>query len=170
MISPRLGLSHSLAAIVLSATMFGAVAPAYSEENPNTVQAPSREAHKKVWLRFALDKMAERLEIKASQMHAWKAYEAAVEATPDAMAKQPERDLDAARMIQFRADRVNEMGAKLNAIAKATENLQAVLDPEQREVLNEIVRDNLMRPHFDRHEGWGRDRDGSAKEHDRSHD
>ncbi|MDR3393991.1 MAG: Spy/CpxP family protein refolding chaperone [Parasulfuritortus sp.] len=167
MITPRLGLSHSLAAIVLSATMFGTAAPAFSEENPNAVQASSRQAHKQVWLRFALDKMAERLEIKASQMHAWKAYEAAVEATPDAMAKQPPRDADAARMIQFRADRVNEMGAKLNAIAKATENLQAVLSPEQREVLNEIVRDNLMRPHFERHQDWGRDHSGQANEHDR---
>jgi hypothetical protein len=148
MISPRFGLSHSLATFVLSATLFGVAAPAFSEESPTSEKSSAHPEHKQVWLHFALDKMGERLEIKSSQMPAWKDYASAVEATPEWMEKRPPQDADAAALMQFRADRINEMGVKMNAIAKATTNLESVLNPEQREVLNEIVRTNLMRTHF----------------------
>jgi len=152
-ITSRSGLSYSLATFVLGATLFGVAAPAYSDDAQGSARPSTHQVHKQVWLRFALDKMGERLEIKPSQMPAWKAYASVVEAAPSAIEQRPPRDADAATLMQFRADRINEMGARMNAIAKATANLESVLNPEQREVLNEIVRTNLMRTGFARRDG-----------------
>ncbi len=95
-----------------------------------------------------LDKLHERLEIKASQQGAWDAFAKSVEALPQGMASPPDKDADAATIAHFRAERTANIAKKLSAIADTTAKLQAVLTPSQREILNEQSR------HFGHH-GFG---------------
>lgn len=84
-----------------------------------------------------LDKLANRLEIKASQRPAWEAFAKAVEALADRPLKHPDEDADAPAIAHFRADMVADMAKRLSAIADATDKLAAVLSADQRRVLNE---------------------------------
>jgi len=110
------------------------------------------------FVQHRLDRLASRLEIKASQQPAWEAYSQAVAniAPPkDAGNKEtkPVENEDAATIMHRRADRVAEMAKKLAAIADATDKLQAVLTEDQRKILAQEVRHQLHGPHggqFDR--------------------
>lgn len=89
-----------------------------------------------------LDQDAARLEIKASQEPAWNDYAAALKAVserPRSAAPLPP-DADAAALARARADDAAAMAQKLARLADATVKLQAVLTPNQREVLNQIAR------------------------------
>jgi hypothetical protein len=88
-----------------------------------------------------LDHLASRLEIRASQQEAWKAFASAVRGmVPAAPPEAPAKDLDAAARARLAADRVADRAKRLAQVADATAKLQQVLDPPQREVLNEVAR------------------------------
>lgn len=99
-----------------------------------------------------LDSAAARLEIRASQEPAWNAFAAGVKALfaappgagrpPERAAQQPE---DAATRLHRRATAELARAQNLARLADATSKLQAVLDPNQREVLDQIVRMQLDR-------------------------
>lgn len=87
-----------------------------------------------------LDRMAARLEIKASQQDAWTAYRKARESMFAATPQFPAKDADAAAMTRFRAEMAQRRAAHMGVMADATAKLQEALDPNQRKVLDELAR------------------------------
>ena len=108
-----------------------------------------------------LDRLAQRLEIKASQQAVWEDFAKSIESLPDWNAKKPGDDADAATIARYRANRASEMAGKLTRIADATARLQAALSEDQRKILNQTAQLMLHREHrFGRmhhdadHRGW----------------
>jgi hypothetical protein len=87
-----------------------------------------------------LDGLAARLEIKASQQDAWEAYKKARTSMFQTRPERPARDADAATRAKFRADMAQRRAQYLATMADATAQLQNVLEPQQRKVLDEIAR------------------------------
>jgi hypothetical protein len=100
-----------------------------------------------------LDRLAARLEIKASQQDAWAAYRKTVESTFGDRPQRPARDADAATLTRFRAEMAKVRAQRLSTLADATAQLQKSLDPNQRKVLDEIARSMGSRGHKGR--GYG---------------
>ncbi len=103
-----------------------------------------------------LDHLAARLEIRASQQEAWKAFAGAVRGmVPAAPQEAAAKDLDAAARARQAADRAADRAKRLALLADATAKLQQTLDPPQKEVLNEVAREfgHRMHGHGDGH--WG---------------
>jgi hypothetical protein len=103
-----------------------------------------------------LDRLAARLEIRASQQDAWKAFASAVRGmVPATPPEQPGKDVDAAARARQAADRAADRAKRLAQLADATAKLQQTLDPPQKEVLNEVARD--FGHHMHGHGGgfWG---------------
>ncbi len=95
-----------------------------------------------------MDRLAERLEIKASQQMAWQKFAAAFRDTagdramwgqPPLAMEAPE-ELDAAGLARRHADRAEQHAQHLKHLADATAALQAALNADQRLVLNEVAR------------------------------
>ncbi|BCL74480.1 hypothetical protein JHS3_02160 [Jeongeupia sp. HS-3] len=88
-----------------------------------------------------LARMANRLEIKASQQGAWDAYAKSYRET-FAQPKMPARadNLDAAATLRQRAAFMNEHAKRTLQLADATETLAKSLTAEQRKVLDEMAR------------------------------
>lgn len=87
-----------------------------------------------------LDRLAARLEIKASQQEAWSAYRKVRETAFQNRPQWPGRDADAATLTRFRAEMAQQRAQRMAAMADATAKLQAALEPDQRKVLDEITR------------------------------
>ncbi|MCC6535569.1 MAG: Spy/CpxP family protein refolding chaperone [Burkholderiales bacterium] len=92
-----------------------------------------------------LDRLAARLEIKASQQAAWETYRKARASVFDNRPQRPARDADAATLAKFRADMAQRRAEHLVTMADATAKLQQVLEPQQRKVLDEIARQSGAR-------------------------
>jgi hypothetical protein len=150
-------LSQSVLAICLGAIAMGTTLPTLADETSGSAPADHRQACQQDRMRLVLARMADRLEIKPSQMKAWKDFSATFAALPDSEMHRPPRDGDAAQLLQYRAERARGMSEKLTMLAQAASALQAVLSPEQKEVLNEIVRSRMLeRGHFGQRDGHGR--------------
>lgn len=108
-------------------------------------------------MKARLDRMAGRLEIKASQQAAWGEFVKASEAMIGPHPARPAQDADAASMVRQRAEMAAGMAQKLAALADATSKLQAVLDPDQQKTLNQIVRSVGRHGHHGemQHRSWG---------------
>jgi hypothetical protein len=102
-------------------------------------------------MKARLDKLAARLEIKASQQPAWEEYAKSVESLADQSIKKPNGDVDAATLSRYRADRVTEFAKKLSVIADATAKLQKVLTEDQRKILTQALH---RHGHHHKHHGW----------------
>jgi len=107
-----------------------------------------------------LDKLAERLEIKASQQTAWGEFAKSVGMLAERSVKKPGDDADATAVSRFHAERASEFAKKLARIADATAKLQTALTEDQRKTLNQAAHRFLHRDH-----GWnpmshGRNREG----------
>src|SRR5690606_27250849 len=87
-----------------------------------------------------LDRLAGRLEIKASQQEAWEAYRKARTSIFENRPERPARDADATTLTRFRADVAQRRAQYLSTMAEATARLQQALEPQQRQVLDEIAR------------------------------
>jgi len=93
-----------------------------------------------------LDKLAERLEIKASQEAAWQKFSAAFRNNMSLHAMMGHADghepadADAAALARQQADRAWDHAQKLTQLADATAALQQALAPEQRLVFDEAAR------------------------------
>ena len=146
--------TRGLAALGLGAAIFGASFLAISDSDPAApVQAGAEPVvsqqlapqgkfcNHQHRIRARLARMADRLEIKASQQEAWKAYGAVAMSMADAsVLTRPAADADAATVLRYRAERAGEMAQKLAKQADATAALQAALTPEQRAVLDQMTR------------------------------
>jgi len=127
-----------------------AQAPGGTDRQPAAARA-RMERMRADFVQTRLDSAAERLEIKASQEPAWNAFAAGVKALfaapPGAAPSEQDRrqSEDAATRLHRRAAAELARAQNLLRLADATSKLQAVLDPNQREVLNQIVRTELDR-------------------------
>lgn len=113
-------------------------------------------------IRDRLDKLSQRLEIRASQQAAWDRFAHSVEMLAEHDMRQPGEDADAAAIARYRADRANDFAKKLGVIADATDNLQKVLTEDQRKVFNQAARLAMHR----RHEWSRQGRDRESGNHD----
>jgi len=137
-------------------TFFHSVAMASPYGHDEQKQMAPEKMHEHMKAR--LDKLAERLEIKASQQTVWEEFAKSVEPLAERSVKKPDEQADAAAIARYRADRATEFAKKLTVIAEATAKLQAVLTENQRKTLN------LASRHF-LHNGHGRGLD-----HDQGHE
>ena len=118
-----------------------------STEHCDQQQASPERMHENIKAR--LSRLAERLEIKASQQAAWETFSKSVEALADQNTKKPNEEADAATIVRYRADRAAELAKKLGVIADATGKLQKVLEEDQRKILNQVSHHFLQK-----HHGW----------------
>lgn len=147
----------ALLAIALLATL---PPVAMSQPTTNDTVAPAgdpaaRQAKMKARLQERLARMAERLQISATQQDAWAAYTQTVESMIPSERSRPPADADAAALVRFRSERAAEYAQKLAQLAEATAALQQVLTPEQQQTLNEMTR-RIGRGGHGKHGGHGR--------------
>jgi len=113
-----------------------------------------------------LDKLAERLEIKASQQAAWEEFTKSVGMMAERSVKKPNDDADAATISRYRAEKATELAKKLTMIADATAKLQKALTEDQRKILNQASHRFLHEDHGWNHKDHGMDREGHEHEWD----
>lgn len=101
----------------------------------------NRAQMRKEMVQRHLDRIASRLEIKASQQSAWQAYADAMQAACTMDMTPPAPDADAAAIARQRAEHVTTLGRKLSAVADATARLQGVLSADQKSVFNQVTRE-----------------------------
>ncbi len=149
--------------------------PAAPDAKQGSSQDWAKERHER-FKHFA-DRMADRLEIKASQQAAWQAFTKSLEAAMEPPAKKAEQKTDAASIARMRADMAAVHAQKLAQIADATAKLQEVLSPDQRTTLDQMAArfgEHHGGHRFfhhggdgDEHGGWGGH--GHDHEHDHEH-
>lgn len=124
-------------------------------------------------MKTRMDRLAQRLEIKASQQAVWEDFAKSIETLPDRNAKKPADDADAATIARYHADRASEMAGKMTRIADATAKLEAALTPDQRKVLDQTAQLFLHHRHgagFEHHgmyhgegdQGWKQQEHGAS--------
>jgi hypothetical protein len=169
------------AALTFSTTPAWAVAA-----TPSAVAAqeakPDWAKQRQEWFKHATDRMADRLEIKASQQSAWEAYTKVLEAAMQRPTKPAESKSDAASITRLYADMAAAHAQKLAQIADATAKFQEILNPDQRKTFDQIVAHfvhrHAQRFHADQrgeheHGHWGQhddqDEDGQSHKHEHNH-
>jgi hypothetical protein len=157
-----------LAASAATLASLSVFAPASAREGDKPVaESAARPTDERVTLR--LQRMADRLEIKASQQAAWREFAAAYKTLFETERVAPPADSDAAARVRLRAERATKFAARLSKLADATARLQQVLAPEQRQTLDQMGAAAAHR-HGD-HCGHGMGGEhGHGGGHDREHD
>lgn len=168
--------SLRVAAAVLSVAMLAGSAavvwavPAAPDAKYGSTQDWAKERQER-FKHFA-DRMAERLEIKASQQSAWQAFTKSLETALEPPAKKAEQKTDAASIARMNADRAAVHAQKLAQIADATAKLQEVLTADQRTTLDQMAarfaEHHHGGHHFFHHDGDGEH--GGWGGHDHQHD
>ncbi len=130
------GILTAIAFVLATAAVPAAFAAASEEAATRHQQHMQKfQAH----MKSRLDKMAARLEIKASQQAAWSDYVKAREAMLGDHPMRPAADADAASIARSRAEFAAGMAQKLALVSDATTKLQAVLDENQQKTLNQMA-------------------------------
>ena len=150
----------SLAIALGTGWMPAALAAGPGSPEEATMRQQHRIEHMQMRMKARIAKMASRLEIKASQQAVWGDYVKAREGMMANLPARPARDADAATIARSRADFVADMARKLAVVSDATAKLQAVLDPNQRKVFDEMARRFGHRKHHGERDGkpghgWG---------------
>lgn len=159
--------SSSGAKLASGAFFFAVLLGSALAADPGLNRGEQRAQHRQEWVRVKLEKDANRLEIKASQQAAWQAYASARTAFAERAFSRPAPEADAATIAKARAERAADRARKLTVLADATTKLEAVLSPEQRSTLDQIVRSSHHRaPHHYRHGNreWRHGQEGSRDE------
>ena len=143
---------HTVPATVLATLLLAALPLASMAQQEHAPADPPESArmneHMQQGMEKHLDHLAARLEIRASQQEAWKAFAGAVRGmVPATPPEPPAKDLDAAARARHAADRAADRAKRLAQLADATAKLQQTLDPPQKEVLNEVAREFGHRLH-----------------------
>jgi hypothetical protein len=165
----RSPISKAVAAAVLGISLIAAAAPATTQpfaeggHGPGPHHAKMSEADRaqmreRMQARMVkrLDRLGARLEIKASQQDAWGAFRNSVESVIQDRPQRPARNIDAAALLRVRADMAQRRAQHLTTLAEATANLQQALEPDQRKVLDEVVRNLGPRGRHGRRHGGHR--------------
>jgi len=130
-----LQLHRMLAAMVLAASCLVAAGATAATNAP----PPPAQDMRQDFIKARLTQLANRLEIKASQQSAWQGFADAFTALHEGRIDPPAKDADAAALAQFHAKLAASHAEKLARVAEATTKLQAVLEPDQRKVLNQAA-------------------------------
>ncbi|MGB9093610.1 MAG: hypothetical protein WCB93_05815 [Gallionella sp.] len=148
-VNPRLGIMATLVTGAILIISFRSIAIAAPEQQVDRGRINPEQFHERMQehLQARLDRLAQRLEIKASQQAVWEDFAKSIESLPDWNAKKPGDDADAATIARYRANRASEMAGKLTRIADATARLQAALSEDQRKILNQTAQLMLHREH-----------------------
>ncbi len=162
----RSSISQAVAAAVLGISLIAATTPALTQAYGEGARGPGPRAsqmsetdrvqmreHMQARMGQRLDRLAARLEIKASQQDAWAAFRKTVESMSQNRPQRPARDADAATLMRFRADMAQRGAQHLASVAEATAKLQQVLEPDQRKVLDETARNLGQRGRRGGHHG-----------------
>lgn len=167
------------ALITGTALMCAVTATAMAEPNWDAHDKPANHEqmreHFREHLKARLDRLAARLEIKASQEPAWETYTNAVEGLmthPEHKADMKnETEEDAAAMIHHRAEHAAEKAKKLAELADATDKLQAALNENQRKLFNHEVSRQMEHMRHMRHMGRFMERhgDGCSEHEEQGH-
>ena len=146
---------HSMLATLLLASLPLASMAQQERDPPDAPHAARMHEYMQQNMQRHLDRLASRLEIRASQQEAWNGFAQAVRGLmPAKPPEAPARDLDAATRARQAADRTADRAKRLGQLADATAKLQQVLDPPQKEVLNEVAREFAHRHlHHGMHDG-----------------
>lgn len=139
--------SRAIGALTLGVALAAAAVPALSQPGPHPEGMKAHrmvdEADRVAFAQKRLDRLAGRLEIKASQQAAWKAYSQVVIEQARRMAPpRPDAKADAATVLRARAEQMNQRSRQLGQLADATARLSAALSAEQRQVLDASVREH----------------------------
>ena len=162
----RSRISKAFAAAVLGTSLIAAATPASTQpfgeggRGPGPYHATMSEADRapmrermRARLASRLDRLGERLEMKASQQSAWAEFRKSVESVIQERPQRPARDADAATLTRYRADMAQRGAQHLSILADATAKLQQALEPDQRKVLDEVVRKLGSRGRHGHHHG-----------------
>ena len=120
------------------------VAVASPDDHAQQKQISIENVHEQ--MKVKLDRLAERLEIKASQQSAWEEFSKSLESL-EQHTKAPDFNADAAAIARYRAERANEFAKKLTVIADATAKFQKMLTEEQKKVFNQVAHHFFHRKH-----------------------
>ena len=163
-INPKLGLLATVVTGSILMTAFYSIAMANPAEHCDHRQMNQEQMqqYRQEHMKIGLDRLAHRLEIKASQQAVWEDFAKSVETLADQNEKKPGDDADAATIAHYRADRAAEFAGKLNKIADATSKLQAVLSEDQRKVFNQTAHRFLRHGQDGGRFHHGMDRDGKG--------
>ncbi len=158
----KLGTLATLSILVALMTAFHSVAIANPAGHCDNAQMSPEKIQEQIkeHMKARLDRLAGRLEIKASQQAAWEEFSKSVAMLAERHVKAPADDADAATISRYRADRAAEFAKKQAAVADATAKLQAALTEAQRKILTQESRRFLRRGHGWRHMSGGRDHEG----------
>jgi hypothetical protein len=133
--------SKLAAALFAAGLALAAAVPASASPGPGMREmTPEMQERMQSRMQAHLDKMANRLEIKASQQDAWQAYVKTHKEMFDGGMKPAPKDADAATIARHRADMAAQMAKKLDTLADATAKLQSALTPEQAKTLADMTR------------------------------
>ena len=135
--------SACLLAVVLGISVLSfSTSPIWAAGTTSTAPSEVKQdwaKQRQEWFKHYTDRLADRLEIKASQQNAWQAYTKALETATEHAGTKPEIKTDAASIARLHADMAAARAQKLAQIADATAKLQEVLSPEQRKTLDQIA-------------------------------
>ncbi|MEO6974385.1 MAG: Spy/CpxP family protein refolding chaperone [Gallionella sp.] len=147
--NPKLGILATIVTGAILIATFHSIAIAAPEQKIDRSQMNPEQFHERMHERMQvrLDKLAQRLEIKASQQAVWEDFAKSIETLAEGNAKMPGKDADAATIARFRAEQASNFAGKLNRIADATAKLQTVLTEDQRQILNQAAHQMLHRDH-----------------------
>ena len=148
-INAKLGLAATFVTGAILLSSFNSIAMADPANHCNEKAMSTQQMRQLMQERIKtrMDRLAQRLEIKASQQPVWEDFAKSVEALADGNAKRPGDDADAAAIARYRADRAAEMAGKMSKIADATAKLQSALSEDQRKILNQTAQRMLHRDH-----------------------
>ncbi len=136
MIERRPNRIHFFLAGALLAAATGAMAQTAAPPAPDA----SIQARRQQMMQARLDRLGQRLEVRASQEDAWQKYSQALRSFAAPPAPIPGPNADAATLMRFRADRASARAQRMTQLADATAKLEQALDPNQRLVLDEATR------------------------------
>jgi hypothetical protein len=128
-----------LAAFGASLTTLSSSAAWAAPAAPTTDAKQDWAKHRQEMMQEHMNRLADRLEIKASQQAAFQAYAKTLGSFGEWPANKPEAKTDAASIARRHADMAAAMAQKLAQVADATAKLQEVLTPDQRKTLDQIV-------------------------------
>ena len=128
------------AGLALAAAVPAAASPGYGPGPGMREMTPEMQQRMQSRMQARHDRMANRLEIKASQQDAWQAYVKVHQEMFDGSIKPAPKDADAATIVRHRADMAAQMATKLATLADATAHLQSALTPEQAKTLADMTR------------------------------
>jgi len=133
------------------------------------------EKRRQEFFKHMSDRLAERLEIKASQQGAFQAYTTALQTAFTPPAHHPDIKSDAAGIARMNADMAAEHAKRLATIADATAKFQEVLTPDQRKTFDQMAaafmhhRHGMHHGFGERGHGWGRDGGHQGDQHGDHH-